>query len=157
MLKKNVSPQKALERLEALCARSERCTYELRLKLAAWRVPPADVEVILSRLRNARYLDDDRFTRAYINDKIRFAPGWGPRKITAALVAKHIPRSIVAEHLDAVPPHIWEENLQHILNVKAREIPDAKTYQGRTRLFRYAVSRGFNPDMIARIIRTDWA
>lgn len=38
--KTEISPDKALERLEALCAKSERCTEEVRRKLYAWRIGP---------------------------------------------------------------------------------------------------------------------
>ena len=44
--------------------------------------------------------------------------------------------------------------LKKIVLAKAGTISNADSYDGRTRLFRFALSRGFEPDIVARVIRS---
>ena len=147
-----MEPAKALLRLEELCARAEHCEFELRQKLYRWMVPASDADTIINSLKHRRFLDDQRFTRAFVRDKIQYAR-WGKRKIALALAAKRIERDTVAEALDDIDQSDYENNLAELLKAKARTIDDAKTYDGRTKLFRFAASRGFEPDLVAKYIR----
>ena len=45
----------------------------------------------------------------------------------------------------------YEENLRHIMDVKRRSIVGPDTFEGRTKLFRFAVSRGFEPELIKNL------
>lgn len=152
-LPRQITAEEALVRLEALCARSERCTDELRRKLWQWKIAPSDADRIIESLTSRRFVDDERFARAFIKDKINFAR-WGQRKIAAALAVKRIPSSTVRRLLDEADPEKIGENLLHVLNAKARGIENVRTYEGRTALFRYAVSRGYLPADISSAIRT---
>ena len=147
-----MEPAKALLRLEELCARAEHCEFELRQKLYRWMVSASDADTIINSLKHRRFLDDQRFTRAFVRDKIQYAR-WGKRKIALALAAKRIERDTVAEALDDIDQSDYENNLAELLKAKARTIDDAKTYDGRTKLFRFAASRGFEPDLVAKYIR----
>ena len=148
-----LTPREAEIRLQSLCARSEQCSYQLRQKLWKWRIAPDKAEAIMDRLIDRRFVDDTRFARSYINDKIRLSR-WGQRKVAAALAAYRIPSSTVREILDSMPQEIIEENLLHILTVKAKTLTDPNTYEGRTALFRYAISRGYRSDTIRNVITT---
>ena len=147
-----MEPAKALLRLVELCARAEHCEFELRQKLYRWMVSASDADTIINSLKHRRFLDDQRFTRAFVRDKIQYAR-WGKRKIALALAAKRIERDTVAEALDDIDQSDYENNLAELLKAKARTIDDAKTYDGRTKLFRFAASRGFEPDLVAKYIR----
>lgn len=140
-----------MERLEALCARSEHCEYELRTKLRAWMIGPDDAETIIRSLRKRRFVDDRRFSEAFVRDKYRFAR-WGRRKIEMALRVKRVDNDIITVALDGIDHTDYIEGLRHIVSHKAATMEDAATYEGRTRLFRFAVARGFEPEEVAKII-----
>lgn len=150
-----VTPEVAQVRLETMCARAEHCTYELREKLWRWQVRGDDADAIINKLIAARYVDDKRFARAFVNDKVRFAR-WGRRKISQALSLKRIPRDIIKEELEAIDAEVYMANLEHILRVKSAAIADPCTYDGRTRLYRYGISRGFESDLVARVIKSQY-
>ena len=152
---KNVTPDVALDRLMALCARSEQCSHDVRQKLRNWGLDQSQIEAVVETLIDRRYVDDNRFARAFVNDKTRLAL-WGPRKIFAALLRHHIPAALIRRHLDAIDPAVIDSNLLHILRAKARTIDEPCTFDGRTRLFRYALSRGYDPEAIARILRANF-
>ena len=149
---KLLTVDQARMRLEKQCARAEHCTYELRQKLYRWRISASDASNIIDSLIENRFVDDERFARAFINDKIRFAR-WGQRKIHAALLQKRIPTEMTQRLLGEIDPEFVVANLEEILEQKARTIDNVRTYEGRTRLFRYAISRGYLPDDVSRAIR----
>ncbi len=151
-MSKPVSEKEAIVRLEALCARSEHCESELADKLRRWAIDPATAIQIIESLRKRRFVDNRRFAVSYVRDKYRFAR-WGVRKITIGLRAKRISREIIDEALGEIDREEYTDGLRHILRHKASTMPDADTFDGRTRLFRFAAARGFEPDLIAKILR----
>lgn len=151
-VKKTISPQNALIRLEELCSRSEQCTGEARKKLFDWGISSSDAEKIVESLVKRRFIDDRRYCSAFVRDKLMFAH-WGKRKIMLSLIQKRIGRDIINDTLDSIDENEYERILKKIVLTKARTIKDADTYEGRTRLFRFAVSRGFEPSLVAKTIR----
>lgn len=150
--RKPITPQNALARLESLCSRSEHCEYEMRTKLRTWGVGSSDTDKIIESLKANRFVDDARFARAFVNDKYRFA-GHGRMKIRLALVAKRVERPIIEEALAEIDEEIYAARLRDILLAKIRRTADADTYEGRTKIFRFGASRGFEPDLVAAAIR----
>ncbi len=153
--KRTLTPDEALARLETLCVRAEHCTHELRQKLKLWAIDTADADTIITSLSERKFVDDSRYARALVGDKVRFAR-WGRFKILAALTAKHIDRAIITAALADIDTDLYEENLSHLLRAKARTMsPDEPhTYEGRTKLYRHALSRGYEPQLAARLVRS---
>lgn len=150
--KKVVKPQDALLRLEALCAQSEQCTYDLRVKLYRWGLSSTDSAKIIKQLIETRFVDDARFAVAYCRDKYRFNR-WGRLKIVYGLRAKQISNHDIQEALNTIEEDEYEEILVSVIKSKAKTIKDVDTYEGRTKLFRYAASRGYESSLIAQIIK----
>lgn len=152
-IKKPVTPEQALVRLETMCARAEHCTYELREKMRGWGINPAEAEKIIGQLVKTKFVNDARFAQAYARDKITFA-GWGRRKVAQALMLKRIDRQTVNEVLENIDTEVYAKNLMSALRQKLRQLGDAAdTYEGRTKAFRFAVSRGYEPDLVAANLR----
>lgn len=150
--KQKVTPQEALMRLEALCAKSEQCTLDLRQKLYKWEISSGDCEKIIKKLIEERFVDDARFAVAYCRDKYRFNR-WGRMKIMYGLRAKQISSNDIKEALNAIDEKEYEQILVSVIKSKAQTIKDVDTYEGRTRLFRSVASRGYESALIAKIIR----
>ncbi len=152
-IRKQISKENARMRLENMCARSEHCEWELKEKLKGWMISPSDAEEILSALRKARFYDDRRFASAYVRDKMMYNR-WGRRKIAYGLRGKRIAREFIDEALDAVDEQAYREILLDFLRSKARAIKEGNTFEGRTRLFRAAASRGYETELVAKYIRS---
>lgn len=150
-----ISASRALERLEVLCARSEQCTFDLRRKLSRWGVSEDDAARIMSSLCRARFVDDERFARAYVLEKVRVSR-WGRVKIRLGLVAKRIDRDIIEVALEEeIDSREYEGNLIEILRAKMRTIDDPDSYEGKTRLFRHGVMRGYESREVVAAIKSD--
>ena len=151
--KRPLSPEAAQIRAEELCARAEHCSHEIREKLLRWGVSPSDALRIIDSMTAKRFIDDARFARAYVRDKLEYSR-WGRRKIALGLYQKRIPSATAREALDAIDPERYLAALQAILAAKRRTLAEPDTYDGRTKLFRHAASRGFEPTLIAQALRT---
>ena len=151
-----ISPDIALTRLAASCARTEICSADAREKLRRWGIMSADATHILDRLIDEGYISDERYARAYVRDKYRFA-GWGRRKIAMGLAAKRIDRNIAASALDeAVDNDEYRSRLVAVIRAKARSLaPELRnTFEGRQKLYAFAASRGFESSLISSVIRS---
>ncbi len=152
MRREPITPEMALSRLATLCARAERCRYELEQKLFAWGINQADRESILERLERDRYFDDARFAAAFARDKALYAR-WGRRKIEAALRLKRIPAAEIAEAIARLDEEEYRAAMLDALAAKARSIKEGDSYEGRSKLYRFGLSRGYEPSLLAAAIR----
>ena len=70
--KKQITEQQALSKLTGLCARAEHCSGEMLDKLRQWRIDEEAQARIMEYLIKNKFVDDERYTRFFINDKISF-------------------------------------------------------------------------------------
>ena len=118
-------------------------------------LPPAEQQAqVISYLIENRYVDDERFARLFIQDKIRFNR-WGPKKIEQALWMKHVDERVYREQLEAVSDEQWQEALQPLLESKRKSIHASSPYEQRAKLIRYAMGRGFTMDQIQQCLSCD--
>lgn len=148
-----LTPESAYARLEVLCNRAEHSTGELRDRLRRWGLTPGDANSVIERLASRRLVDDSRFARMFVREKIEYC-GWGRRKIAMALRAKGVDAETTAETLDDIDTEIYDSRLTEIVGRKLRSLPDPASYESRTKAFRFAVGRGFEPDRVIKAIQT---
>lgn len=152
MIRKQISKETAKQRLETLCVRGEECRRDLEEKLRRWGILPADREEILDSLEERRFFSDARYATAFAHDKMLFNR-WGRMKIIMALRAKRIPSTLILAALNEFSEEDYRRVLSEFLQAKARTIPDLDTYEGRTKLYRAALSRGFESSLISELIK----
>lgn len=154
MPKKTVTAEQAQRRLEDLCARAEHCTGELRAKLRLWAIPAEEADKIIKSLQANKFVDDARFAGAFVRDKVKFSR-WGKRKIKMALMAKGVEGDIITDAIDSLDRDTYRDALTSLLSAKTRLRPELLAdYEGRTRLFRFALQRGFETPIITEVIKS---
>lgn len=151
MIKRQMSAEAALERLEAQCAMSEYCTHEVKEKLYRWGVPSSAHAGILGRLVAGRFVDDRRFARAYVRDKSVYGK-WGRRKIAMGLMAKHIERDISDEAMDEIDEDRYYDNLCSILRAKMRTVKAESDYELRMKLYQRGAQSGYESSLVSRAV-----
>lgn len=146
------TPEQALARLTELCSRSEKCEDDARRLMTRWKIEASAQDEIVSLLLKERYIDEERYTRAFVEDKLRFS-GWGTYKIKAALRAKHIDAASIdaalEEFSDGDESH---DRLMAILSEKLRHTVAEDNYRLKGKLLRFASSRGFGYEEAMRVI-----
>ena len=151
---KEVTEQGAYLQLAQLCARAEHCQYELIEKMRRWEMSDEAQARVMQRLVSERYVDDERYARAFVRDKIRYNK-WGRRKVEQALWMKHIDKSVANEALDAIGDEEYLAVLRPLLKQKRKSMKAQSEYELTMKLIKYAISRGFTMDIIKQCIDVD--
>jgi regulatory protein len=140
--------------LAALCAQAEHCQWEMLEKMRRWELPEEEQARVMQRLVSERYVDDERYARAFVKDKVRYNK-WGRRKVEQALWQKHIDDDIRQRVLDEVDDSEYLAVLKPLLQQKRRSTKAANDYELNQKLVRFAVSRGFTFDIIRQCLDVD--
>ena len=145
------SEKEAYLTLAALCAQAEHCQWEMLEKMRRWEVPEEAQARVMQRLVKERYVDDERYARAFVKDKIRYNK-WGRRKVDQALWQKHIDEDIRKRVLDEVDDEEYLSVLRPLLKQKRKSTKANNDYELNQKLMRFAMGRGFTFDIIRQCI-----
>lgn len=140
-----------LFKASAYCAASEHCIAEVREKLRAWGASAADADHIVAYLADEKFVDELRYCEAFVRDKFRFNR-WGRIKIGVMLRAKGLPDDCIAQALLQIPDDDYLQTLTDLLRSKSHTLKSRDEYDRRTKLIRFAQSRGFEMDMILQCL-----
>lgn len=151
IIKKQMSEQQALSRLASACSQAEHCTGEINQKLERWGIAPDARQRILDYLITNKYVDDARFAKMFVRDKLKFNK-WGRRKIAEALWMKRVPTDIQEDALAEITDVEYAEVLIPLLKAKAPTIKANSNYEWSMKLIKFAMSRGFDMSIIKHCI-----
>lgn len=145
--------EQALNRAAAYCSQAERATQEVLQKLEAWEVSDEDAARILEFLRKERFLDEQRYVHAFVNDKFTYER-WGRIKIVYALRAKGVTGAVVTNTLDdVIDPDQYVETLTDLLRAKMRGMKTPLLPNDRAKLYRFAAQRGFESAVVGQALQ----
>ena len=146
-----MTKEQVLYKLTSLCARAEYCQHDMLEKMRKWEVNSVDKAEIMEYLLREKYVDEERYARHFISDKLRFNK-WGRRKVEQALYMKRIPESIYRPILDEQCDEDYEDILIPLLRNKLRTVKGKNSYDIRNKIIRFALSRGFETDLVLKAV-----
>lgn len=147
-----ISESKALSRMANLCARREYCVFDIETKLQRYNLEKETIANIIALLKKEKYIDELRFTRSFIKDKVRFNK-WGKKKIEFALKQKRVPENIMAEAFLDYTDEELNDSLQDLLQAKWKTIKGNSDYDKQNKLIRFGISRGFDMSTILNCMK----
>ncbi len=146
--------QEALVKASGICARQEKCIFDIEKKLKDWELKSEDANKVIDQLIKEKFIDEDRFIAYYVKDKFRFNK-WGKIKIKWQLKAKQIYGSRVDEALSNIDEEEYKDTLAQLLKQKRCSIKQDDKFKVKASLIRYASSRGFEPDLIYQLLDSE--
>jgi len=153
-MKKAMTEQEAYLQLAAICAQAEHCEQEMRDKMKRWELDETVQNRIIDRLTKERYIDNERYARAFVKDKIRYNK-WGRRKVQQALWMKRIDTSLQQQVLDEIDEKEYLDVLRPLLKQKRKSVKAQSDYELNQKLVRFALGRGFTFDIIRQCLDVD--
>jgi len=153
-MKKAMTEQEAYLQLAAICAQAEHCEQEMRDKMKRWELDETVQNRIIDRLTKERYIDNERYARAFVKDKIRYNK-WGRRKVQQALWMKRIDASLQQQILDEIDEKEYLDVLRPLLKQKRKSVKAQSDYELNQKLVRFALGRGFTFDIIRQCLDVD--
>lgn len=149
--KKKISKEKALSNMMRICSRKEYCTFDIKQKLYKLQLSTNEIETIIENLTKNKFISDERYTRSYISDKLKFSK-WGVVKIKHHLNQKRIPDSIINDVLEELEPSLLNENLMPLIEQKMKSVKGNTEYDKRAKVIRFALGRGFEMSDIIKCL-----
>lgn len=144
----------AMAKAEHYCAYQERSQQEIRNKLYEWGLWSNDVEEIISELIQTNFLNEERFTAAYVSGKFNIKH-WGKVKIKQGLKLKKVPDKMIQRALNSID---YDDYLKAILvaaEKKSRTITEKDPYKRKYKLVSHLLSRGFENDLITEVLKAN--
>ena len=151
---KEKTEQEAYLQLAAVCAQAEHCEQEMRDKMKRWGMDIEAQNRVIERLTNERYIDNERYARAFVKDKVRYNK-WGRRKVQQALWMKRIDEDIQQRVFDEIDDEEYLKVLVPLLKQKRKSIKAANDYELNQKLVRFALGRGFDYGIIRQCLDVD--
>lgn len=151
---KEITESDALNRMEAFCSAAEHCRAEAVEKMQRWGLPYAVVGRIVEQLEKNNFINEERFCRAFINDKYRFDK-WGKQKIGQALYLKKIEPFVFRPLLNEIDEQEYLDILRSLLASKRKSVRAESEYELNGKLMRFAMSRGFELKDIRQCIEVE--
>lgn len=154
--------ERVLNKMRALCSRSEHCRSDIRKRLEKY--VNLDAEEIVEILCKEQFINDLRYAVAFARDKSSLQ-GWGERKIKLALARNGVEESVIKEALEEIDEVAADKKLDALLRTKYRSLrsetmrknsttDDQEEYTLKMKIFRYALSRGYSYDQIEKLYDT---
>ena len=99
-----------------------------------------------------RFIDESRFARYFVNDKLRFNK-WGRVKINYEMQRKGIPSSIRSEALEGIDEQEYRSILLSLLKSKKKVTRGKDDREVYAKLLRFAAGRGFETRETSRCLK----
>lgn len=138
-------------RAEAYCSAAEHCRSEVRAMLERHGAEKPDIESIINNLVKEGFIDEFRYARAFVHDKVRFAK-WGRVKIAQALWQKRIPQDITDAALESIDYDEYLAALKDVVKAKFRTVKGATEYERKMKTMRSVCSRGYEPALVRKLL-----
>lgn len=151
-MKKEYTTEQLFQKAASYCSISEHCVSEVETKLKAWKVDTSESKKIIEKLIQDDFINEKRFAQAFVRDKFNFNK-WGKLKISAALREKRLDSGLINKALSNIDEGEYEEMLATLLKNKMQNIKYEYEYEKQGKLFRFAQSRGFENNIIDRVLR----
>ena len=151
---KQISEEDALLRLTSLCSTAEHCSHEMIEKMQRWQLADDAQARIIEYLVKEKYIDDERYARFFVKDKIHYNK-WGRRKVEQAMWLKHIDGDIQRNVLDDIDDEEYLAVLRPLLKTKRKSVKASSDYEMNMKLIRFAMGRGFTMDIIRQCLDND--
>ena len=122
-----------------------RSTKEIKNYLYKKQVSNNVIEIIIDKLKNNNYLNDDNFCKCFINDKIKFT-NMGSYQIINELKRNEISDTIIDNYLYLINEEVMNERINKLIDKSLRNTKDKAKL--RNKLYNNLVRLGYPIDLV---------
>lgn len=103
------------------CSRREFCKSEVKTRLLKSELSSEEIATIIKKLIEEKFIDEDRFVRAFVHDKLEFQK-WGLLKIKQALFFKGISEESIVEVFKNIDKESYLRKFEEVAKIKWKSI-----------------------------------
>ena len=143
----------ATRRLEQYCAYQERCHQECLQKLREMRMIPEAIDQIMAHLIQNGFLNEERFTSAYVRSKFR-QKGWGRLRIRSALRQRDISENLIRRGLKEIDGPQYTKSLDALAQKRWDQLHgEQNPERKKQKLASYLQYRGWETELVYEKVR----
>lgn len=109
------------------------------------------IEVSINKLIKLGYLDDERFTKAFIKDKMNFT-SMGDYKIKMELYNLGVSHEVIEENISLIDNEQLEEKMKKQIEKDIRTNKKYIGYELKNKIYNHLVSAGFSKEKVLAVI-----
>ena len=151
MLRKNLTPDQAWQKIKHYCAYQERSHYEAKEKLYGFGLPKKEVEILLSRLIEEDFLNETRFATQFAGGHFRLKK-WGRIKIVYELKQKRISPYNIKSALKEIEESVYLQVLQKLARAKWQLLKGEQSLHRQAKTAQYLIRKGYEPVLVQQAI-----
>lgn len=144
---KTYTIDEALLKLQNYCAYQERCHQEVRQKLLGMRMIPNAIDIIIVRLLEHNFLNEERFAKTFVSGKFRIKK-WGKYRLTFELKKKDISKHNINLAISQIPSNEYIEVFSELAEKKANSIMEKDKWNKKKKLVDYLLYRGWESHLV---------
>ena len=141
--------QTLADKVMKFCSYQERSRLEVRRKMAALKMPPAETERLLADLVEMNFVSDERFAESFIRGKMNIKR-WGKVKMRVELHQRGISDEIINQKFDEIDDEQYFANLRYLVEKWSRENPQGE----KVKLIKFLLSKGYEMGDINAILNS---
>lgn len=111
------------------------------------------INVVVDRLILYKYLDDDRFSKAFIKDKINFTM-MGDYKIKKELERFGIDNDIITNNINDIDSEVITSRIKKIIDKDIRCNKKYSDINLKNKIFNHLISQGYSKDIVISVINS---
>ena len=149
--KKYLSNNDALIKAASFCAYQERCHKEVKQKLAEWGIYGLEADELMVKLIELNYLNEERFAQTFAGGKFRVKQ-WGKLRIKQELKMRDVSDYCINKGLKEIEEEDYRNTLGEVLENKLSSLGKLKAPEAKNKAYKYALSRGYEPQLIWEVL-----
>lgn len=147
-----LSLPEAIEKIKNWCAYQERSHFETQNKLYEFGLNKEEIEQAIAVLITDNFLNEERFAETFTRGKYRIKH-WGRNKIKAELKFKKVSDYSIKKALNQIDEKEYMQVLHKVIERKLSETKEKNELKKKYKVLQYAVSRGFESDLVNDVLK----
>jgi regulatory protein len=132
-----------------------RTEKEIRKKLKEKKISEASIEKVITILKNLKYLDDSKYAKMYLEEKLANNPK-GKRVIAMKLAEKGINKEVIKSVIDKEYNEDTEtQKAKELLAKYIKKVRAKSEMDKRQKCYRYLLSRGFDYEIVKEVCKIE--
>ena len=140
-----------IEKIQSYCLYQDRCVMEVKNKLYSFKVSSQLVENIVEYLIDNDYLNEERYTKMFIQGKLRIKK-WGRIKLKYELRSKGIDIKTINEDINQINEEDYMNYFNEFSTSKIKFLKGTKDQKKRS-FINYFTYRGWENNLIYQKLR----
>ena len=153
-LNKKLDENHIFIKLLKYCAYQERCELEVVGKLKKYNLTVQETKRIIDRLKEEKYLDNQRYARIFASGKLRNNK-WGRIRIRYELKRKSIQDEYIKQALSSIDENEYEEMVIDLIRKKKKSIRKEDPFIARNKILQYLCVKGFENNLAWELIKEE--